>query len=76
MSSVGKIHLPSSTPSVTAEDGNDDAAEPLSIEFRKLLATVTRKQVDSHPTRCPHPETADRMTQVVIGLNFPSFGRS
>lgn len=69
VSSVGKIHLPAAVappslvPSVGDED-NDDVPDALSNDFRELLATVTREQVDQHPTRCPHPETAERMTKV------------
>ncbi|KAF7306402.1 Chorismate synthase [Mycena indigotica] len=64
VSSVGKIHLPTTVES-TNEEG-DEAAEPLSQEFRNLLSTVTRSTVDQHPTRCPHPETAERMKQRII----------
>ena len=75
VSSVGKIHLPSNIapPSLTPLDGdddNDEVADALSPEFRHLLATVSREQVDKHPTRCPHPATAERMTKVVIAY-FP-----
>jgi len=31
-----------------------------------LLATITRAEVDKHPTRCPHSETAERMTKRII----------
>ncbi|KAF9242354.1 chorismate synthase [Melanogaster broomeanus] len=68
VSSVGKIHLPSNTapPPNTQDEDSDDAAEALSPEFRQLLATITREEVDKHPTRCPHPETAERMTKRII----------
>ncbi|KAJ7789475.1 chorismate synthase [Mycena olivaceomarginata] len=64
VSSVGKIHIPVST--AAADDESDDAPEPLSEEFRKLLATVSREEVDKHATRCPHPESAERMKQRII----------
>lgn len=68
VSSVGKIHLPSNVapPSMKpdADEDNDDVEDALSPEFRQLLSTITREQVDKHPTRCPHPETAERMTKV------------
>ena len=69
VSSVGKIHLPASIapPSLVPTDGceeNDDVPDALSPEFRQLLATVTREEVDKEPTRCPHAETAERMTKV------------
>ncbi|KAJ7067107.1 chorismate synthase [Mycena amicta] len=51
VSSVGKVHLPASIPLATGEDSEDDAPEPLSPEFRDLLANVTRSEVDKHPTR-------------------------
>ncbi|KDQ54967.1 hypothetical protein JAAARDRAFT_134565 [Jaapia argillacea MUCL 33604] len=71
VSSVGKIHLPagvappSLTPLDTDED-DDEAQDALSPEFRKLLSTITREEVDKHPTRCPHAETAERMTKRII----------
>lgn len=42
----------------------DEAEEPLSVEFRQLLATVTRQKVDETDIRCPHPIAAERMRQV------------
>ncbi|KAG2050170.1 chorismate synthase [Suillus hirtellus] len=71
VSSVGKIHLPSNIapPSLTEVDGdedNDDVADALTPEFRQLLATITREEVDKHPTRCPHLATAERMTKRII----------
>jgi len=45
------------------EDEVDDALSP---EFRKLLATITREEVDKYLTRCPHQETSERMTQRII----------
>ncbi|KAK0446484.1 chorismate synthase [Desarmillaria tabescens] len=67
VSSVGKIHLPSTVVSPSSGDAdNDDAQDAISEEFRHLLATVTREQVDSHPIRCPHPETAERMTKRIV----------
>lgn len=46
------------------DEDNDDAEDALSSEFHQLLSTITREEVDKHPTRCPHPETAERMTKV------------
>ncbi|KAG5220837.1 chorismate synthase [Salix suchowensis] len=83
VSSVGKIHFPShaSPPSLASDKGedDDDVTDALSEEFCNLLSTITREQVDAHPTRCPHHETAERMTQVrsvsyavIYGLFTPS----
>ncbi|EDR15687.1 uncharacterized protein LACBIDRAFT_181235 [Laccaria bicolor S238N-H82] len=68
VSSVGKIHLPAALapPSLTPSSNDDDEDDALSDDFRQLLATISREQVDSHPTRCPHHETAERMTQRII----------
>ncbi|KAK0478155.1 chorismate synthase [Armillaria novae-zelandiae] len=67
VSSVGKIHLPSTVVSPSSSDADDDdAQDAISEDFRQLLATVTREQVDSHPIRCPHPEIAERMTQRIV----------
>ncbi|KAF7310423.1 Chorismate synthase [Mycena chlorophos] len=65
VSSVGRISLPTTAPTMGNED-EDDGGEPLSPEFRSLLASVTRPTVDAHPTRCPHPETAERMKARII----------
>jgi len=46
------------------DEDDDDAEDALSPEFRQLLSTITREEVDKHLTRCPHPETAERMTKV------------
>lgn len=74
VSSVGKIHLPDfiAPPSLTGLKGGEDEDEvddALSPEFRKLLATITREDVDKYPTRCPHRETSEKMTQVKL---FPN----
>jgi hypothetical protein len=31
-----------------------------------LISSITREEVDKHSTRCPHPETAERMVQVSL----------
>ena len=65
VSSVGKVHLPSTIPPPLEDDkDNDEAQDALSEDFRKLIATITREEVDKYPTRCPHPETSERMTEV------------
>jgi len=71
VSSVGKIHLPDSVapPSLTSLKGGeeeDEAEDALSPEFRNLLATISREEVDKYTTRCPHQETSERMTQRII----------
>ncbi|KAE9397671.1 chorismate synthase [Gymnopus androsaceus JB14] len=42
------------------------SVDALSEDFRKLLSTVTREQVDQHATRCPHLDTAELMTKRII----------
>lgn len=64
VSSVGKVRLPSSESSSTRDDDEDDVEDALSPEFRKLLTTVTREEVDRYTTRCPHAATSERMTKV------------
>ena len=69
VSSVGKVRLPSSIVhrslvATDVDEDNDEHEDVLSPEFRTLLATVTREEVDKFPTRCPHPETSERMTKV------------
>ncbi|EKM60442.1 uncharacterized protein PHACADRAFT_246385 [Phanerochaete carnosa HHB-10118-sp] len=68
VSSVGKVKLPStvSSPSQASSEDDDIVEDSLSPEFVNLLKTVTRAQVDAHLTRCPHPETAERMTKRII----------
>lgn len=52
-------------PSTTNEgEDNDEIDDALTPEFRTLLATLTREEVDKFTTRCPHVETSERMTQV------------
>lgn len=66
VSSVGKIKLPAyvSPPSQVPSDDDDDVEDALSPEFVKLLKTITRAEVDSYATRCPHQETSDLMVKV------------
>ena len=69
VTSVGKVHLPSTVapPSLVPSDNdedNDDVHYALSEDFRSLIATITRAEVDKYTTRCPHPETSERMTEV------------
>ncbi|EIM83329.1 chorismate synthase [Stereum hirsutum FP-91666 SS1] len=78
VSSVGKIHLPSSVSAPSAQGGNestsadgedndnDDTEDALSPEFVKLLKSVTRAEVDMFSTRCPHEETSERMIKRII----------
>ncbi|KAF7367416.1 Chorismate synthase [Mycena sanguinolenta] len=64
VSGVGKVHIPVTAASVDEE--TDDAPEPLSEEFRTLLKNISRDEVDKHTTRCPHPDTAERMKQRIL----------
>jgi len=72
VSSVGKIKLPayvsspSQTPSTETEDLDDIVEDALSPEFLTLLKTISREDVDKQVTRCPHAETAERMTKRII----------
>lgn len=45
---------------------DDEAEEPLSAEFRQLLNTITREDVDKTDIRCPHPVAAERMRQRIL----------
>jgi len=70
VTSVGKIHLPSTVtttapPNDTSND-DDSAEDPLSPDFLRLLSTVTRAEVDKFPTRCPHADTSEAMTQRIL----------
>jgi chorismate synthase len=67
VTSVGKVHLPTHSPSQASEEEDDDTSdEPLSPEFMKLLSTITREEVDKFTTRCPDPETSERMKNRII----------
>lgn len=57
VSSVGKIHLPSSIST------GDESHSP---SFIKLLSTISREEVDQYTTRCPDSETSERMTERII----------
>jgi chorismate synthase len=50
----------------SSETDNDDVEDPLSSEFVELLSTITRQKVDTFTTRCPHPETSEKMTKRII----------
>ncbi|KAJ6626966.1 chorismate synthase [Mycena sp. CBHHK59/15] len=68
VSSVGRVRLPAAAaPSHDVDDDDDDGApDALSDEFRELLASVSRADVDKHATRCPHAETAERMKKRIL----------
>jgi chorismate synthase len=59
VSSVGEVRLPS-----TINTAPSDSDDVLSSEFRALLTSITREEVDKFLTRCPHPETSEKMTEV------------
>jgi chorismate synthase len=65
VSSVGKVHLQANVASSDNAD-DDEVEDALTPEFRKLLATITREQVDQYPTRCPNAEVSERMTKVEL----------
>jgi chorismate synthase len=56
VSSVGKVAMP-----FIGELENGDSAGP---EFHEMLNTITQDEVDKDITRCPHPETAEKMKEV------------
>ncbi|KAF8577849.1 chorismate synthase [Ramaria rubella] len=66
VSSVGKVRLPSSVHGPVGNEDEDDIEDVLTPEFRKLLTTITRAEVDRYPTRCPHAATSERMTKRII----------
>jgi len=66
VTSVGKIHMPTSAISSLADSAAEDADDVLSPEFRNLLSTITREQVDQNLTRCPDIKTAEKMTERII----------
>ncbi|KAF8633929.1 hypothetical protein AX15_001114 [Amanita polypyramis BW_CC] len=71
VSSVGKIRLPTAfaPPSLAPFDNqedNDEVEDILSPEFRQLLTSVTREQIDQYHTRCPHSPTSERMSQRIL----------
>lgn len=69
VASAGKVHIPGSTGDATTTTESEDpdyAEDALSPEYMKLLQTITREEVDKYPTRCPHPETSERITQRII----------
>ncbi|EST06032.1 Chorismate synthase [Kalmanozyma brasiliensis GHG001] len=44
----------------------EEAEEPLSVEFRQLLSSITRAKVDENAIRCPHELAAERMRQRIL----------
>ncbi|PIA14537.1 chorismate synthase [Coemansia reversa NRRL 1564] len=57
VSSVGTIDMPTSAEGMSGE------------QFQKLLATITREQVDQNTVRCPDQETADRMQEEILACS-------
>jgi chorismate synthase len=55
--------MPMSSTNGTLEESDDS---PITPQYLSLLQTITRAQIDSDPTRCPHPETAKKMTQRIL----------
>lgn len=70
VSSVGKVHIPSSVAETSAsasnDDDNDESAELMSEEYLNLLNTVTREQIDASQVRCPDAQTTDRMVKRIM----------
>jgi len=69
VASAGKIHIPTSVGGgdiPTDSTDPDFAEDALSPEYVKLLQTITREEVDKYPTRCPHQETSERITERII----------
>ncbi|SCZ98448.1 BZ3500_MvSof-1268-A1-R1_Chr7-1g09142 [Microbotryum saponariae] len=56
VSSVGKVHMPTSK----RDDDTDDE------DYLALLRSVSRETVDQTTIRCPHPETAKAMEERVM----------
>jgi chorismate synthase len=65
VSSVGKIHMPTSSSSNGVSDADDDES-PITSDYLKLLQTISREQIDGDSTRCPDAETAKKMTARII----------
>src|ERR1700733_14361931 len=65
VSSVGKIHMPTSSSSNGVSNVDDDES-PITPEHLKLLQTISREQIDGDLTRCPDAETAKKMTARII----------
>lgn len=59
VSSVGRIAIP-----FIEDNKNDNEDSPaVSKEYLEFLQTITREKVDSSAVRCPHSETAEKMTK-------------
>ncbi|KIY45696.1 chorismate synthase [Fistulina hepatica ATCC 64428] len=63
VSSVGKVHMPTTVVQSSSSEDGDGGDEIFSPEFFKLLKTITRDQVDEHLTRCPDKEASAKMTE-------------
>lgn len=69
VSSVGKVHIPSSvaeTSAASSNDEDDESTELMSEEYLNLLNTVTREQIDESQVRCPDAKTSERMVNRII----------
>lgn len=70
VSSVGKVHIPSTNAlksevnGTVEDDDNDESDELPSEEYLKLLNTITRDEIDASQVRCPDAATTERMVKV------------
>jgi chorismate synthase len=54
-------------PTSSSTNGTSDTDDsPITPSYLALLQTLTRAQIDSDPTRCPHAETAAKMTARIV----------
>lgn len=56
--------MPTSPATNGATEDNDES--PITPSYLNLLQTVTRSQIDTDLTRCPHPETAKKITTRIL----------
>jgi len=77
VSSVGKIHLPTTVGdkkggvqangvSPYGDEEDDKSEELMSEEYLNLLNTVSREQIDASQVRCPDPTTTDKMVARIM----------
>lgn len=62
VSSVGKIHMPTSKKQENGEEDDEVVGE----EYLDLLKGITREQVDRNLIRCPHEKTAEEMEERIM----------
>ena len=62
--------MPMSSADVNGASPDDSDDSPMTPAYLALVQAVTRSQIDSDPTRCPDPRTAQKMTARILQAKY------